>query len=76
MNYKHEKYNAMAASKARIVLHLSSEHQEKLLKLSLQRSVELARRVSMGFIVEELLDLLEQTDNPSKRSAELFEPTD
>jgi hypothetical protein len=66
----------MAASKVRIVLHLSSEYQEKLLKLSLQRSVELARRVSMGFIVEELLDLLEQTDNPRKRSAELFGSTD
>jgi len=66
----------MAVSKVRTVLHLSSEHQEKLLNLSLKRSVEIGRRVSMGFIVEELLDLLEQTDDPSKRSAALFGSTD
>ncbi len=60
----------------RVVLFIHPQHHAKLMELSLKRSAELGTRVSMGFIVEELLDLLEQTDNPSKRSAGIFGSTD
>jgi hypothetical protein len=56
----------------RVVLFIHPKHHAKLMEMSLNRSAELGTRVSMGFIVEELLDREEQMDNPEKRSADLF----
>jgi len=64
------------AGQKRVVLFIHPQHHTKLMELSLKRSAELGTRVSMGFIVEELLDLLEQTNDPRKRSAELFGSND
>jgi hypothetical protein len=57
-------------------IRITPEHHQKLNQMALNRSAELGRRVSAGFVVQELLDLLEQTDDPRKRSAEIFGSTD
>ena len=56
----------------RVTFYVHPKYHAKLVELSLQRSAELGIRVSMGYIVEELLDREEQTENPNQRSSEMF----
>jgi len=67
--------NIMAGQK-RVVLFIHPKHHAKLMEMSLNRSSELGIRVSMGYIIEELLEERLQIENPEKRSAELFGSTD
>ena len=56
----------------KVLITFTPQGQQKLIKRTLQRSVDLGRRVSMGFVIEELMALAEQLENPEQRSAELF----
>jgi len=55
-----------------LIIRVQPECHEKLSALALKRSYELGRRVSMGFVIEELLGITEQVDDPEHRTVELF----
>ena len=40
----------------RVVLFLKPEYHKRLLDLSLKRGAEIGTRVSMGFVIQEMLD--------------------
>ena len=55
-----------------VVIRVSPECKDKLMKLALKRSVELSQRVSMGFVIEELVGTLQQIEHPEQRQATMF----
>jgi hypothetical protein len=50
---------------------MPASHQ-KLVQMTLRRSIELGRKVGMGFVFEEMLEQIAQMEDPEKRSADLF----
>ena len=59
-----------------VMIKFSPHYHEQLLKLTLRRSADLGRRVSMGYVLQELIEERLQSENPAKRSAEIFGSTD
>ena len=53
----------------RVVVYLRLGYKAKLHQRSLQRSAEMGRRVSMGFIIEEMMDSEDQLDHPDRGPA-------
>jgi hypothetical protein len=63
-------------SENRVTIFMHPEYHKKLMDMSFKRSAELGRRVSMGFVVQEMIDREEQMENPDQRSADLFASQD
>jgi predicted DNA-binding protein len=61
-----------ASGTKQVILRMKPEYHKKLTDLSLIRSIQLGRRVSMTFVVEEILEQIEQMEDVEKRSADLF----
>ena len=61
----------------RVVLFLKPEYHKQLLDMSLQRGAELGTRVSMGFVIQELLEREKVFDREVKHvvkaTEEMFE---
>ena len=55
-----------------IPIKLRVKYHRTLAQMALTRSAELGRRVSMGFVIEELIAERQQLDNPDERSAKLY----
>jgi hypothetical protein len=56
----------------RVVIHLPEEYHQTLMRMAFKRSEELGTRVSMGFIIREMMDRDQQLQNRSQRTADLF----
>lgn len=55
-----------------VMIRVSPECRRKLTRMALKRSAEIGRRVTMGFIIEEIITALEQLENPEERTGEFF----
>jgi hypothetical protein len=55
-----------------VMIKFSPYHHEKLLHMTLRRSADLGRRVSMGFVLQEMIEERLQSEKPELRSADLF----
>ena len=58
------------------MIKFSPYYHDKLSKLTLRRSADLGRRVSMGYVLQEMIEEHIQAENPEQRSAELFAAQD
>ena len=56
----------------RVTVFMEHRYHDKLMEKSCQRSAELGRKVSMGFVIQELLDRDDQITNPERHDPELF----
>jgi hypothetical protein len=54
----------------RVVVYLRLGYKAKLHQCSLQRSAEMGRRVSMGFVIQELMDFCDSFADPDTLPAE------
>ena len=59
----------------RVVIFIEPKYHEKLMQRSLSRGAELGRRVSMGFVVQEMLDREEALET-GEVATELFRSHD
>jgi hypothetical protein len=61
----------------RVVLFLKPEYHKQLLDMSLKRGAEIGTRVSMGFVIQELLEREKALDkgltHVAKATEEMFE---
>jgi hypothetical protein len=55
-----------------VILRIKPASHRKLVEMTLKRSVELGRKVGMGFVFEEMLEQMNQMEDPEQRSADLF----
>lgn len=55
-----------------LLMRVKPEVHDRLSKRALNRSAELGRRVSMAFVLEELLNQADQIDHPDERRTDLF----
>jgi hypothetical protein len=56
----------------RVVLLLPEKYHQALLDLAQHRSNEIGTRVSMGFVIREMMDRDGQMNNPALRTAAMF----
>ncbi len=59
-----------------VMIKFEPHYHKELIKMSLRRSAELGRRVSMGFVLQELIEERLQLERTDGRSAELFRSRD
>jgi hypothetical protein len=59
-----------------VLLRITPALHRKLQLLTLRRSADVGRRVSMGYVIAELVAQMEQMDNPETRSPVLFAARD
>ncbi len=55
-----------------VMVKLNPHYHAELLKMVLRRSADLGRRVSMGYVIQEMIEERLQTENPNQRSSEMF----
>jgi hypothetical protein len=55
-----------------VMIKLTPYYHKELSKMALRRSAELGSRVSMGFVLQELIQERLQMGKPEGRSADLF----
>jgi hypothetical protein len=53
-------------------IRLTPDYHQKLAQLALKSSAQMGRRVSMGFLIQELIDERLQIEHLETRSAALF----
>jgi hypothetical protein len=59
-----------------VILRIKPSVHKQLVQLTLKRSVEIGRKVGMGFVIEEMLSQQEQMDDSDLRSSDLFRTRD
>ena len=55
-----------------VMIKFSPYYHDKLMKMTLNRSAQLGRRVSMGYVLQEMIEERIQAESPEQRSADLF----
>ena len=53
-------------------IRLTPEYHQKLAQLALKRSAQMGHRISMGFLIQELIAERLQMEHPETRLAKLF----
>jgi hypothetical protein len=56
----------------RVVIMLPEQYHAALMDMAQKRSNELGTRVSMGFVIREMMDRDGQMNNPALRTADMF----
>jgi len=55
-----------------VLIRMKPFTHKKLTQMTLDRSAEIGRRVSMAYVIDEMIEMIDQTGNPKVRSAEIF----
>jgi hypothetical protein len=55
-----------------LLIRVKPSVHQRLVQRTWCRSAELARRVGMAYVLEELLDQADQIEHPEQRTADLF----
>jgi hypothetical protein len=59
-----------------LLIRVKPSVHQRLVQRTLRRSAELARRVGMAYVLNELLDQADQVENPEQRPTALFASVD